>query len=58
MGGFAVMLLQVIPILGWMLWFVLFQIAVGAAVLSGCGTSIDWLFARAEIAPMARPVTR
>lgn len=58
MGGFAVMLLQMIPILGWMLWFVLFQIAVGAAVLSGCGTSIDWLFARTEIAPMARPATR
>lgn len=58
MGGFAVMLLQVIPILGWMLWFVLFQMAVGAAVLSGGGTSVDWLFARTEIAPMARPVTR
>lgn len=58
MGGFAVMLLQVIPILGWMLWFVLFQMAVGATVLSGGGTSADWLFARTEIAPMARPVTR
>lgn len=58
MGGFAIMLLQVIPILGWLLWFVLFQIAVGAAVLSGFGTSIDWLFARAEVAPMPRPVAR
>ena len=58
MGGFGIMLLQVIPILGWMLWFVLFQIAVGATVLSGGGTSVDWLFARTEIAPMARPVTR
>ena len=38
-----VLVLQAVPVIGWMVAIVLWNIAVGAAILSGFGTSPNWL---------------
>lgn len=38
-----VLVLQVVPVVGWLVAIVLWNIAVGAAILSGFGTSPNWL---------------
>ncbi len=42
-----VIVIQLIPVIGWMVLVAVWGIAIGAAVLSGFGTSPDWLAARA-----------
>ena len=39
--------IQIIPLIGWFVLVMLWNIAVGAAILSGFGTSSDWLAKRA-----------
>ncbi len=43
-----IIVIQLIPVVGWLVMLVLWNIAIGAAVLSGFGTSKDWLVSRAE----------
>ena len=43
-----VIFLQLIPVIGWLVMLVMWNIAIGAAVLSGFGTSPDWLVSRAD----------
>ena len=47
-ASLLLVVLQLIPVVGWLVMFVLWNIAIGAAVLSGFGTSRDWLSARAD----------
>lgn len=42
-----VIAVQLIPVVGWLVMVVLWNVAIGAAVLSGFGTSTNWLTARA-----------
>lgn len=39
--------IQLVPVIGWLILLAVWSIAVGAAVLSGLGTSPDWLARRA-----------
>ncbi len=57
LGSIIVTIIQAIPVLGWFIAFPIFGfIALGAAVVSGFGTSSDWLFPRAARDIIARPV--
>jgi hypothetical protein len=58
LGAVLVTILQLIPILGWMAFFVFSLMAMGAALLSGFGTATDWLIKRNSVDPFARPVER
>lgn len=58
LGAVLVTILQLIPIIGWMALCVFALLALGSALLSGFGSSVDWLLKRSEIEPMARPVVR
>ena len=44
-------LLQMIPVIGWLVMLVLWTVAIGATVLSGFGTSPTWLFGLAGKQP-------
>lgn len=54
-GAFLVSVLQLIPLVGWFAWWLFANMAIGGALLSGFGSSIDWLFRRAETQPIPRP---
>ncbi len=53
-GALLVTFIQFIPLIGWLVMFVFWNIAIGCAVLSGFGTSVDWLIARTESNPWKR----
>ena len=46
-AGVLLAAVQVIPIIGWLVLAVLWNVALGAAIISGFGTSTDWLKDRA-----------
>ena len=48
MASLALACLQAVPVVGWSVLVVLWNVAVGAAVMSGFGTSRDWLARRAQ----------
>ena len=48
LGAVLVAILQPIPIVGWLAGFIFFMMALGVPLLSGFGTSPDWLTARAK----------
>ena len=52
LAGALVIAVQLIPVVGWLVMAVLWNVAIGAAVLSGFGTATDWLTARAEGRPL------
>lgn len=59
LGALIVTLVQFIPIAGWFIATPVFGfLALGAAILSGFGTSIDWMMQRSEIDPVPRPAVR
>ena len=43
-----IFVIQFVPVVGWIATTVLWNVAIGGAVMSGFGTSPDWLTARAE----------
>ncbi len=56
LGAILITLIQLIPVIGWFIaWPIFAFMALGAAVLSGFGTSVDWLLPRSETEPIARP---
>jgi|GEM_PF-961806 len=56
LGAILITFIQAVPIIGWfLLWPFFGCLATGAAVVSGFGTSVDWLLSRAEAEPIARP---
>ncbi len=57
-GAVLVTILQLIPIIGWMAMAVFALLALGSALLSGFGTSVDWLVKRSEVESFAPPVAR
>lgn len=50
-----IIVLQLVPVIGWLVALVLWNIAIGAAVLSGFGTSTDWLVSKAGGGSRSRP---
>ncbi len=50
LASVLVISIQLLPVLGWFVLFLIWNIAVGAAILSGFGTSTDWL-ARRTVPP-------
>lgn len=59
LGSILIAFVQLIPLIGWfLLWPIFGALALGAAVLSGFGTSVDWLLPRSETEPIARPLPR
>jgi hypothetical protein len=59
MGAFLVTIVQFIPIVGWFIaWPVFYFLSLGAAILSGFGTSVDWMLQRSELEPVPRPAVR
>lgn len=44
----VIIAIQLLPIVGWLVMVVLWNVGIGAAVLSGFGSATDWLTARAE----------
>ncbi len=46
-GGVLVAAVQLVPIVGWLVLVVLWNVALGAAIMSGFGISSDWLSAKA-----------
>ena len=50
-GAVLITFIQFIPVIGWCVMFAFWNIAVGCAVLSGFGTSVDWLLPRTEADP-------
>ncbi|MBI1356419.1 MAG: hypothetical protein GC160_18920 [Acidobacteria bacterium] len=55
-GSGVIGIIQLIPVLGWFIAWPLFGLlALGAATLSGFGTSIDWMLRRSEMEPTPRP---
>ena len=44
----VIIAIQLVPIVGWLVMVVLWNVGIGAAVLSGFGSATDWLTARAE----------
>lgn len=59
LGSVLIAFVQLIPVIGWfLLWPIFGSLALGAAVLSGFGTSVDWLLPRSETEPIARPLPR
>jgi len=57
-GAVLITFIQLIPVIGWMVCFVFWNIAIGSTVLSGFGTSTDWLMSRTESDPWAGPAVR
>jgi len=56
LGSILITFVQLIPVIGWfILWPVFLMVALGAATVSGFGTSVDWLLPRSEADPIARP---
>lgn len=53
-GAILVSILQIIPLVGWLLMAVYVLLAVGSVALSGSGTSVDWLLRRTEAEPLRR----
>ena len=45
-GGLLVGAVELIPIVGWLALIVLWSVAIGAAIMSGFGSSADWLSSR------------
>ncbi len=45
-GAVLIISVQLVPVLGWLVMAVLWSIAIGSVVLSGFGTSTDWLETR------------
>jgi hypothetical protein len=59
LGAILVTFIQFIPVIGWFIATPVFGfLALGAAVLSGFGTSVDWMMQRSEIEQVPRPVAR
>jgi hypothetical protein len=58
LGAVLVTVLQLIPLVGWMAFFVFSLMAMGAALLSGFGLSTEWLIKRNDMGPIAGPATR
>ena len=57
-GSGVIAAIQLIPLLGWFIaWPIFGLLALGAATLSGFGTSIDWMLRRTEIEPTPRPTS-
>lgn len=55
-GSGLVGLIQLIPVIGWFIaWPIFGLLALGAAALSGFGTSVDWMLRRSEAEPVPRP---
>ena len=50
-----IIVLQLVPIIGWLVALVLWNIAIGAAVLSGFGASTNWLVSKAGGGSRGRP---
>ncbi len=57
-GAVLITFIQLIPVIGWMVCFVFWNIAIGSTVLSGFGTSTDWLMSRTEADPWTGPPVR
>ena len=56
LGSILITVIQLIPVIGWFIaWPIFGFLALGAAVVSGFGTSIDWLLPRSETESIARP---
>ncbi len=43
LGALLVTIIQWIPVIGWLVGCIFFMMALGAGLLSGLGTSVDWL---------------
>lgn len=57
LGSILITFVQAIPVIGWFIAFPIFCcLSLGAAVLSGFGTSTDWLLPRAAHDVIAKPV--
>lgn len=48
MATAMIVFIQMIPGIGWLMMAIVWNIAIGAAVMSGFGTSTDWLAIRAD----------
>lgn len=48
MATAMIVFIQMVPGIGWLLMAIVWNIAIGAAVMSGFGTSTDWLALRAD----------
>ncbi|MEZ5395632.1 MAG: hypothetical protein R2724_22845 [Bryobacterales bacterium] len=58
-GAILITIIQFIPVIGWFIATPVFGfLALGAAVLSGFGTSPDWMIQRSEVDPIPRPALR
>ncbi len=58
MATAMIVFIQMVPGIGWLLMAIVWNIAIGAAVMSGFGTSTDWLALRADgDALRSRPVS-
>lgn len=56
LGSILITFIQAIPVIGWFIAFPVFGwLSLGAAILSGFGTSADWLFPRTTRDVIARP---
>jgi hypothetical protein len=56
LGSILIVFIQAIPLIGWFIAFPIFCcLSLGAAILSGFGTSPDWLFPRVTRDVIARP---
>jgi hypothetical protein len=56
LGSILITFVQAIPVIGWFIAFPIFCcLSIGAAVLSGFGTSTDWLFPRVTRDVIAKP---
>lgn len=56
LGTGLIVFIQAIPLIGWFIAFPIFCcLSLGAAILSGFGTSADWLFPRVTQDVIARP---
>ncbi len=59
LGAVVATIMQFIPIVGWFIVTPIFAfLALGAAILSGFGTSADWMLQRADADPVPRPALR
>ncbi|MDA0204558.1 MAG: hypothetical protein O3A53_09890 [Acidobacteria bacterium] len=56
LGSILITFIQAIPVIGWFIAFPIFGwLSLGAAIVSGFGTSADWLFPRTTRDVIARP---
>jgi len=59
LGAILATIIQMIPIIGWFIVTPVFAfLALGSAILSGFGTSVDWMVPRSEVDPVPRPAVR